>query len=93
MFQPQTIELYVDGALVSSVTPGAPPGFVSRVSPGETLSTTLGGTEAMVSSASALCGGGEVVVLFRWLDSAGSAAATPEIGMTEASTTDVVCSG
>lgn len=87
MFQPQTIELYVGGSLVASVTPDAPPGFVSRVAPGESQSTTLGGTTTMVSGAGTLCGA-EVTVLFRWLDGA-----TLEIGMTETSTTDVVCSG
>ena len=88
VFQPQAIELYVGGALVATITPEAPPGFVPGLSPGDSRSATLGGTNAMVSGASTLCGGGEVVVLFRWLDGA-----TLEIGMTEASTTDVACSG
>lgn len=84
-FQPQAFELLVGDALVATLSPSAPPGFVSRVSPGDSYTVTF---EAAASSAvepTRLCGA-DVVVVFRWFD-----ASTSEIGMTETTITDVSC--
>jgi hypothetical protein len=85
LFQPNGIELYVGDAFVARMTPTVPPTFVQRVSPGESRSSPILGMDVMPSDPRRLCGA-TVRVLFRWLD-----ASTREIGMTEASTSDVTC--
>ena len=85
LFQPQVIELYVGDTVVARQVPDVPPGFQSSVSPGQTLTTTLIGDDTMATDPRTLCGP-EVRVLFRWLD-----ASMMEIGMTDASTSDVTC--
>ncbi|MCB9593207.1 MAG: hypothetical protein H6719_10785 [Sandaracinaceae bacterium] len=85
LFQPNGIELYVGDVLVARMVPTVPPTFVQRVSPGESRSSPILGMDTMATDPSQLCGA-TVTVLFRWLD-----ASTMEIGMTQATTSDVTC--
>ncbi len=84
-FQPQAIQLFVGDALVATMTPNAPPGFVGRVSPGESFAAVFTADDASATDPRRLCGV-EVRIFFRWLD-----ASVTEIGMTEAVTSDVTC--
>ena len=84
-FQPQGIELFAGGSQVAAMVPSAPPGFVSRVAPGESFTATFMASDAAPTGPRQLCGA-DVRVLFRWLDTSSS-----EIGMTEANTGDVTC--
>lgn len=81
-FQPQAIELYVDGELAAQLVPEAVGEIRGRLSPGESASGTLRGTGDVTGD---ICAGG-VVVLLRWLDTA-----TTEIGTVEAPADAVVC--
>lgn len=86
LFQPSAIDLFVEGALVASLTPSTPPGFVSRLEPGQVEMNTFRATVSDVADAAQLCGDVEVTVLFRWLD-----VENTEFGMTEVIASNVSC--
>ncbi|MBX3273584.1 MAG: hypothetical protein KF729_25190 [Sandaracinaceae bacterium] len=85
LFQPNGLELYAGDALVAQMVPDVPPGFVSRVSPGESRSSVVVGEDRMAADPRRLCAG-PVRVLLRWLDGS-----TREIGMADTVTSDVTC--
>lgn len=84
-FQPQAIEVYADDALVGSLAPNRPPGFVDQVAPGDSVMTTLTGETTGATDPTRLCSA-NVRVLLRWVDGA-----TMEIGMTDAAAGSVTC--
>lgn len=85
IFQPQAIDLFVADELVATLSPSSSGPFEARLAPGESAEVTLEGGMSGVDDPTRLCGA-DVRVLVRWIDQA-----TLEIGMTETSTSDVIC--
>lgn len=84
---PQAIDIFAGDILVATISPNRPPGFVPRVMPGQSFSTTLTGESApgVATDSRSLCGA-EATLLFRWTD-----ASNGTVGMAESSTSDISC--
>lgn len=86
-FRPQSIDLFAGDSSVVTLSPERPAVFVPDVPPGTSRSTMLRGVSdpGEATDPRRLCGT-EARLLFLWIDDA-----TSEIGMTEATTSTVVC--
>lgn len=84
---PQGIDVLAQQEHVVTLIPERPPGFMPRVSPGQSRSATFTAQSApgAATDPRRLCGA-EALLVFRWMDRA-----THELGSAEATTGPVAC--
>ncbi len=84
-FTPSGIDVFVDGALVVTIPPDRPAGYVPRLSPGQSVTNTFTGASrpGVAMDPRRLCGA-QAHLVFRYTDGT-------QPGMAEADTSSITC--